>query len=145
MYVPSGVLDETKHDHILPYRWSAYSRERMAGLHHDLVRVLDLAIGISQIDLIVLEGRRTLDRQMRLVRNGASRTLRSRHLTGHAVDIAPLDEDGHPSWAWPLYHRIAPVIKRAARDLEVPIEWGGDWERFQDGPHWQLPWDNYPI
>ena len=28
--------------------------------------------------------------------------------------------------------------------LEGPIEWGGDWRRFADGPHWQLPWGQYP-
>ena len=26
----------------------------------------------------------------------------------------------------------------------VPIEWGGDWRTFKDGPHFQLPWGKYP-
>jgi peptidoglycan L-alanyl-D-glutamate endopeptidase CwlK len=115
----------------------------MEGLHPDLVKVLDRFIQITPIDVTVLEGRRSLDRQRALVAKGASKTMNSRHLTGHAVDIAPLD-DGSVSWAWPLYHEIAPVMKRAANDVGVLIEWGGDWRTFKDGPHWQLPWEKYP-
>ena len=69
--------------------------------------------------------------------------MNSRHLTGHAVDIAPLDDDGEVSWAWPLYHQLAPVVKQAAKDLGVDLEWGGDWRSLKDGPHWQLSWHTY--
>jgi N-acetyl-anhydromuramyl-L-alanine amidase AmpD len=65
--------------------------------------------------------------------------MKSRHITGHAVDIAPVI-DGQPSWSWPLYYKLAPQVKAAAKAVGVPIEWGGDWKSFKDGPHWQLPW-----
>ena len=68
--------------------------------------------------------------------------MNSRHLTGHAVDIAPYVH-GEVSWHWPHYHVLAPVVKECAADLGVEIEWGGDWTRFKDGPHWQLPWSVY--
>ena len=73
-----------------------------------------------------------------------STTMRSRHLTGHAVDIAPY-VNGEVRWDWPLYEELAPVIKNTAADLGIPIEWGGDWKRFRDGPHWQLPRRQYPA
>ena len=119
------------------------SLHRLEGVHRDLVRVVKHAIRITPIDFTVLEGLRTPQRQAELVREGASKTLKSRHLTGHAVDLAPLI-GGAVSWDWPLYHRLAPAVKAAAAAEGVTIEWGGDWRTFKDGPHWQLPWDRYP-
>ena len=120
------------------------SKERLVGVHPDLVAVVQRAIEITDIDFTVLEGMRTLERQRQLVAAGASKTMNSRHLTGHAVDLAPL-LNGKVSWDWPLYHRLAPFVDRAAKELGVPIEWGGRWLRFKDGPHWQLPFKRYPA
>ena len=117
---------------------------RLAGVNSDLVRVIRRAAAITTMPFMVQEGLRTLERQKKLVEQGASKTLDSRHLTGHAVDILPLDEKSLPSWHWPLYHRLAVIVKRAAQDEGVPVEWGGDWKRFKDGPHWQLPKNLYP-
>ncbi|MES2902696.1 MAG: M15 family metallopeptidase [Pseudomonadota bacterium] len=121
----------------------ARSLKRLEGVHPDLVRVVKRAIGCSTIDFTVLEGTRTLARQKQLMAAGATRTMNSRHLTGHAVDIAPLIA-GTVRWDWPLYHQLALVMKKAALELEVPIQWGGDWRSFKDGPHWELPWKAYP-
>ena len=118
------------------------SLQRLHGVHPDLVQVVTRAIKISPIDFTVLEGVRTLARQKELVAAGASKTLNSRHLDGHAVDITPV-VDGEVRWDWPLYKKLAPVIKQAAKELKVPIEWGGDWLTFKDGPHWQLPFKSY--
>lgn len=90
-----------------------------------------------------------MERQKSLVASGASKTMRSRHLTGHAIDLAPvLDTDGdgtvEVSWHWPHYDRLAEIVKAAADELQIPVEWGGDWSTFKDGPHWQLPWGLYP-
>jgi peptidoglycan L-alanyl-D-glutamate endopeptidase CwlK len=108
-----------------------------------LIRVVERAIQITEVDFTVLEGLRTPARQQQLVKAGASRTLRSRHLTGHAVDLGAFVE-GEVRWDWPLYHKIAKAVKAAAAELGVPIEWGGDWRTFKDGPHWQLPWKTHP-
>lgn len=125
------------------------SLTRLDGAHPDLQRVIKRAATISDIDFTILEVLRTVERQKHLVATGASKTMNSRHLPGkngksHAVDVAPLDDSGKVSWSWPLYYKLAPIIKQAAKDEGVPIEWGGDWRSFKDGPHWQLPWASYP-
>lgn len=122
------------------FRLGATSRARMKGVHPDLVKVVELAIERTPIDFTVLEGLRTKERQIQLVDKGASKTLNSYHLTGHAVDIAPL-VNGKVTWDWAYYRQLAPVIKQAAVDLGVNITWGGDWKSFPDGPHWQIPRD----
>lgn len=119
------------------------SLQRLEGVHPDLVRVVKRAITLTPVDFTVLEGLRTLARQKQLVASGASKTMNSRHLTGHAVDLGAY-VDGSVRWDWPLYHKIAAAVKEAARLEGVPIEWGGDWRTFKDGPHWQLPWREYP-
>lgn len=119
------------------------SLSRLEGVHPDLVRVVKKAAAMSSLDFTVLEGLRTYARQKQLKENGATRTMNSRHLTGHAVDLAPMI-GGKVSWDWPLYHRLAKIIKEAAVNENVPIEWGGNWRTFKDGPHWQLPWKTYP-
>lgn len=119
------------------------SISRLQDVHPDLVRVVKRAAVTSDLDFTVLEGRRTLERQKTLVKNGASQTLNSRHLTGHAVDLAPM-LGGTVSWDWPLYHRLAKIVKAAAAAEGVPVTWGGDWRTFKDGPHWELPRKQYP-
>lgn len=119
------------------------SLKRLEGVHPDLVRVVKRAAALSSIDFTVLEGLRTIERQKQLKAAGATRTMKSRHLDGHAVDLAPM-LNGEVRWDWPLYKQLAPIIKQAAQMENVPIEWGGDWKTFKDGPHWQLPWKQYP-
>ena len=126
------------------FSFGSRSLSRLKGIHPDLRKVMDRAIIITDVDFTILEGLRSIERQRKLRASGATRTLRSRHLTGHAVDIAPL-VDGKVSWDWPIYYRLAPTIKKAAQDVGVKIEWGGDWRSFKDGPHWQLPWRDYPA
>lgn len=127
----------------MSFRLSQRSRTQMQGVHPDLIAVIETAIQLSSVDFMVTEGRRDSARQAALVRAGASRTLNSRHLTGHAVDVAALIE-GQVRWDWPLYGRIAGAFKTAARDLGVPLIWGGDWPRLRDGPHFELDRRAYP-
>ena len=111
----------------------------MNGVHPDLRRVIDRALQDSPLDFVVIEGLRTRKRQEQLVASGASQTMNSRHLTGHAVDLLPLDPTtGKGEFAWPLYDQLGPAVKTAARKEGVPIVWGGDWTSFKDGPHFEL-------
>ncbi len=90
-----------------------------------------------------MEGMRTIERQKKLLAKGASKTMRSRHITGHAIDLGAY-VDRRVDWSWPLYHQIAAAMKGAAKELEIPIPWGGNWRKFPDGPHFQLQWKHYP-
>jgi len=124
---------------------------KLKGVHPDLVRVvLRCAEDWKDADtgFIVTCGVRTLAEQKVLVAKGASKTLRSRHIPAangyaHAVDLAATI-DGKVRWDWPLYDRLAKAMKAAAKAEKVPLEWGGDWKTFKDGPHYQLPWREYP-
>ena len=129
------------------YKLGTRSRNNLIGVAPDLQRVVELAITITDQDFTVVEGVRSLERQKRLYASGASTTMNSRHLTGHAVDLIPypfhgdFDGDGIPNIEdWDQYYPIADAMKTAALQLGTVVEWGGDWKSFKDGPHWQLPW-----
>lgn len=130
---------------------SASSRSRLKGVHPDLVRVVNRCAKDwtdKQFTFGLTCGVRTLEEQKVLVKKGASKTLKSRHIPApngysHAVDVVAFI-DGKVRWDWPLYDKIAKAMKAAAKSEKVPIEWGGDWVSFKDGPHFQLPWASYP-
>lgn len=115
----------------------------LRGVHPDLVRVVKRAISISDIDFTVIEGLRSVPRQKELFAKGATKTMRSRHIHGFAVDIAPYVA-GSIRWDWPLFDKIEEAMKKAAKLENVSVTWGGDWKSFKDGPHWELPHAKYP-
>lgn len=117
---------------------NARSEKALQGVNAALVNVVRRAAELTTLDFIVTEGLRTQDRQKQLVAAGASRTMNSKHLVGRAVDLAAM-VDGEVRWDWPLYAKLAEVMKRAAAELGVAITWGGDWKSFKDGPHFELP------
>lgn len=121
------------------YKLSKRSLSNLEGVHPELQRLVNEAIKVTHVDFTVLEGLRTEERQRKLYNSGASQTTNSRHLTGHAVDLAPYI-NGAISWHWPHYYELERVIKGVADRLGIAVEWGGDWTRFKDGPHWQIPW-----
>ena len=124
----------------MPYKLSLRSKQKLSGVHPDLVDVVQRAIEITEQDFSVLEGLRSIERQKELYKSGKSKTMNSRHLTGHAVDLAP-----YPlSWDWEYFYPIADAMNEAAKELGVDVEWGGDWKSFPDGPHFQLSWETYP-
>jgi peptidoglycan L-alanyl-D-glutamate endopeptidase CwlK len=132
--------------------WSARSLGNLKGIHPDLRRVLDRALQESPLDFVVTEGLRTIERQRELLRVGASTTLNSRHLTGHAVDLyawVDLNLNGRVEFtemANPrLLRTIADAIKAAAAKENVSIVWGGDWRKFKDMPHVELNRRSYPA
>lgn len=131
--------------------WSDRSLRNLQGIHPDLRKVLDKALQESPVDFLINEGLRSVTRQKELVRIGASTTMNSRHLTGHAVDFyawVDIDRDGKVEFEemsnYPLMKKIADAIKAAASELRVPIVWGGDWKKFKDYPHIELDRRTYP-
>lgn len=146
------------------------SLDELERVHADLVAVVHRAIELSPQDFAVHDGTRTIEEQRRLVASGAAQTLDSRHLTGHAVDLVPY-VNGKLRWEWPPIYVIADAVRTAARELGVPLRWGGAWDidftassdspedlvhdytgrrraaglrAFIDGPHYELPKSRYP-
>lgn len=153
----------------MTFALGAKSLANLAHVHPSLVAVVERAIAITTQDFTVQEGLRTSARQRLLVASGASKTLNSKHLEqpdgfGHAVDLVPWI-GGTARWEWgPIYH-IAAAVRQAAIALDVPLRWGGVWDRrindlppgadaieaavkayaarhpgpdFLDGPHFEL-------
>lgn len=121
------------------------SERNLRGVHPDLVRVFLAASrewSVDGLGVIVTEGVRTHSRQAELVKIGASWTMRGRHITGHAIDVA-ITVHGEVRWDWPLYRRFAVVMKDVAERMGIALTWGGDWQQG-DGPHYELDWNAYP-
>lgn len=115
-------------------------------VHPKLVAVVRRALEILEpedgLSFVVTEGLRSPERQNELLAKGASQTRNSKHLAqadgfSHAVDLAAT-VDGKVRWDWPLYQRLAEVMRQAAKEQETGIFWGGDWPKLRDGPHFQL-------
>ena len=126
----------------MSYELGNRSKKSLSGVHPDLVAVVEAAIKITKQDFLVIEGVRSKDRQVELVKAGKSKTMNSRHLTGHAVDLCPypVDWNDHSK-----FNAIAEAMKAAAKDLGIPLEWGGDWKGGWDKPHYQLSHKDYPA
>lgn len=149
---------------------SERSKDLLEPLHPDIYKVVLTAIDITEVDFSVFEGMRSVSRQKELVNIGASRTMNSRHLTGHAVDLVAY-VGGSLRWDWPLYYKIAYAMRQSCIHHGVDMTWGGVWDRsildlsddierevylytrrqrdkgksaFIDGPHFQLSWNKYP-
>lgn len=105
--------------------------ERLAGINPRLVEVVKLAASICPIDIYVLEGVRTMERQRELFKAGKSKTLNSRHLTGDAVDLW----DGK-NWHAAYFLPIITAMNKAAQQLGVKVTGGYSWG--WDSPHWQI-------
>jgi peptidoglycan L-alanyl-D-glutamate endopeptidase CwlK len=123
--------------------------KRLEGVHPDLVLCVKHAATFGEVDFMIIEGVRTLAKQREYFNAGKSKTMRSRHLDGHAVDVAPLvdlDADGDLDLTWEVKHfkPIVAAFKEAIDYLGIPLEFGGEWKTFKDWPHIQLPRSRYP-
>lgn len=112
----------------MSFAFGKASLARLEGLHPDLIQVAQLAIRLTRVDFGITEGLRDPERQKVLVAAGASQTQRSRHLTGHAIDCAAY-LDGTLRWEWVYYPAIAHAFRQAGQRLQVPLTWGGVWDR----------------
>lgn len=134
---------------------NAASKQKLKGVHPDLVKVVEKCAAISDVQFLVTCGARSMADQRKAVMGGFSTTMHSRHIPGghdklaHAVDIAPIVAGKIP-WnigiskqkAWWL--KLRSYMQQAAKAEGIEIEWGGDWKKFKDYPHFQLSWEKYP-
>lgn len=153
----------------MTYALGLRSRIALRGVHPDLVGLAERAIQTTSVDFRITEGVRSQARQNELYAAGASRTLDSRHLTGHAIDVVAL-VGGAVRWELSLYYDIAAAFRDASAGLGIPVEWGACWRiitripdlpgavgdyvsrcrakgrrALVDGPHFQLPQSKYPV
>lgn len=134
----------------MTFQLSQASLRRLIGVHPELVRVVRAAIAIASQDFSVVEGVRTFDKQREYFRLGKSRTMHSKHLTGHAVDLMPYgdfdgDGDFEGSWALGDFYPLNDAMQQAARTCGVRITWGGSWSTFVDCPHFEIDPAKYPF
>jgi peptidoglycan LD-endopeptidase CwlK len=122
------------------HKFSQRSLDRLQGVNPSLVEVAHRALELSKYDFGITEGLRTIERQKELVNQGASQTMNSKHIDGNAIDIGVYVESGL-TWEIQYYRKVAQAFFTAAIELGVQIEWGGLWESFLDGPHFQIKGD----
>lgn len=138
----------------MAFKFGTRSEIRLRGVDQHLVAVARRAIANSPVDLTIVEGRRTTERQAQLYAQGrttpgpiVSWTLRSKHIDGKAIDIAPLKADGSVDWDnKQAFLDMSKLMFEAAQSLGVKIRWGADWDQDgrpyekgeYDGPHFEL-------
>ena len=104
-------------------RFGKRSKERLKGVKPELVNVLNELVKI--MDVTVIEGLRSQERQDELVAKGASKTKFSKHIEGKAVDIAPYPIDWEDR---DRFHYMGGMIRGIAKQMKVNVRWGGDWD-----------------
>ena len=152
----------------MTFQFGTRSRANLSGVHPDLITLAESALAGGKIDFSITEGLRSKERQDKLVAEGKSQTVKSRHITGHAIDAGAL-VDGKLTWDMPAYVQIANAFRLASIKTGIPFEWGCAWsldltkfesaeaakrayadecarlggKPFFDGPHFQLPRKQY--
>ena len=111
----------------MSFRLSKRSLNKLEGVDEKLVATVKLAIAVTKIDFGVICGLRTMEEQRVLVDKGASKTMRSKHLDGKAVDLMAYIGDGRASWELNLYDDIADAMKEAAVETGAVLRWGAAW------------------
>ena len=105
---------------------SQRSRDRLEGVDVGLIAVVDHAIAVTKVDFGVICGLRTIEEQRELVAKGASKTMKSKHIGGHAVDLmAYIGARG--SWELNLYDDLADAMKEGAKAAGIGVRWGAAW------------------
>jgi hypothetical protein len=104
-------------------RFGKRSRERLKGVNIKLQHILNQLVKI--MDVTIIEGLRTQERQDELVKKGASKTKYSKHIQGKAVDVAPYPIDWEDR---ERFHYMGGMLRGIAHEMDVKIRWGGDWD-----------------
>lgn len=128
----------------MSFKFSKRSEDNLKGINPDLDKVIRRTLEISPVDFIVIEGLRTKERQKQLVNTGKSQTMNSRHLTGNAVDIIPVNT----KWQIDEFKPLLKAVKQAADEIGVKLRFGINWKndpslpietKFIDAPHVEIP------
>lgn len=126
------------------FRFSQRSESNLNGVNPNLVKVIRRALELTPVDFIVIEGLRTQARQKELVATGKSQTMNSRHLTGNAVDIIPVNT----TWNIEEFKPLLKAVKQAGDEQGLKLRFGINWKddpslpietKFIDAPHIEIP------
>lgn len=102
------------------------TEKELAGVSKILQEVVWEAWVISKQPFVCTDGLRTVEEQKLLVAKGASKTMKSKHIEGKAVDLTPFI-GSKPKWEMSLCMVVADAMIAAAKKLKVPLRWGGAW------------------
>ncbi|MGR7336759.1 M15 family metallopeptidase [Klebsiella aerogenes] len=126
------------------FKFSQRSETNLNGVNPVLVKVIRRALELTPVDFIVIEGLRTQGRQKEMVATGKSQTMNSRHLTGDAVDIIPVNT----TWKVEEFKPLLKAVKQAADEQGLKLRFGINWKndpalpietKFIDAPHVEIP------
>lgn len=127
------------------YKFSKRSLNNLKNVDKRLIHICNELI--NHIDFTVIEGHRSLERQLELYEQGYSQidgiTKKGKHnyLPSLAIDIIPYKKGHNPfdgsKESEEMFNTLAKEFKKVANELGYKITWGGDW-RMRDLPHFQL-------
>lgn len=108
------------------YKFGKRSRKRLEGVHPDLVKVAEECLNL--MDIAIIEGVRSLNKQKDYLRTGATKTLKSKHLIGHALDLTPYPVDMKSDMGIKRHYYMAGMLRGIAHMMDIKIRSGADWD-----------------
>ena len=119
----------------MTYKLGNRSKEKLEGIDERMASIVRYAISVTKQDFSVICGMRTRQEQEVLFKKGASKTMKSKHLEGNAVDLMAWIDGGR--WELKLYDEIADAMAEGARAIDTAVKWGAAWSvgdiRYWDG------------
>jgi len=121
----------------LVMKLSELSKKRLEGVDERLTAIVIECAKRCPFPFNVSEGQRSEAKQREYVRQGKSRTMKSKHLIGKAVDLYPLTMN-RKAVDWTRFEDLAKVMFQVAGEMDVKLVWGGNWKTFVDKCHFEL-------
>ena len=109
------------------YKFGKKSKQRLKGVDTKLVNVLNELIKV--MDVTIIEGVRSKEKQQEYFKNGKSKidgvTKKGMHQLGKAVDLAPYPVDWKNT---KRFYYMGGMLRGIAKQLNIKVRWGGDWD-----------------
>ena len=109
------------------YKFGKKSKQRLKGVDAKLVNVLNELIKV--MDVTIIEGVRSKEKQQEYFKNGKSKidgvTKKGMHQLGKAVDLAPYPVDWKNT---KRFYYMGGMLRGIAKQLNIKVRWGGDWD-----------------
>ena len=116
---------------------SELSKKRLEGVDERLKAIVITCAERCPFPFNVSEGLRSEAKQREYVKQGKSRTMKSKHLIGKAVDLYPQSMD-RTLIDWSRFEELANLMFQVAAEQGTGIAWGGNWKTFIDKCHFEL-------